>query len=1448
MAAVSQEAVLKILAQVADATRGLQRVREEVRLLVSEIKANSPVQFELQIGEDLARLGALRIAFENTLATLRQGSTTGIKIDLSGIEAQLRDLSAHVKAGVDQIKTSFDSLGKIKPKAPPIADKISEEIRKFQAELKRLETQFEGSVRRLNTASRGVTFDPISRSATLARDRVRIAAENMVEFLSKIPPAVEKDNAAFAKLQTRIEALRAEAVKFSQIQVVPPGGIPAAGGLAGSIERLGTAFTLASTFAQLFFASIIVQKLEQLGAAVVGTAAKIESLRLRFASFLGGAAAGDAQLSHLRQLADDLGLSYLTLAERFGTYSVAAKAANLSAQETTDIFDAVATGAAGLGSSAEDLTGILLAFDQILQKGHVQREELIKQLANRGVPAFELLAKGVGVTTRELEGLLKNGLLPASVAVPALAAEMLKFFGPAAVDQAKTYRAEQERFGNALVDLETQVGKELLPALSELLQSLKAIGREGADGFASIGRAAGDAIGSVGAFFRILGDIKNLRFTDLINELRAVNLTTITTGAKAGAVAFDLLTINTKVYIGELHSLGVISDEAFDRIAKAFQRGQDASAAAIKDLEKHRDALKADTEEGRRHAEEEKRRADEIAKANEEKRDRLVKAARDAALKQREEAEELTKRERAELLKREAQFFDHLKKLADLSRDPSLKPIDPFTGQSEVVAGPTVKAGDTSALAKLKEDLAEATAAKRELELQPILSTEDLTRISELGTQIGSLQQQIASYGATATATSAQVTQGFAQTAAGVAQSTESISQQLSRKVLASLKELVEGSDGFVKAFQQVGPAAQAGITQAIANLEQFARTGDLTREALALFGRQLVDSFREGGLVGEAFAAQLDAAFGNVQGSTTSLSDQLQALADRSLPAVSDKAIDLAARLEGLGTGANATSANFIKAHGASTQLGDGIFKVGEEAKETTAKTQVMDEVIAKAKENFIGLHGEGGKLGENLLEVGKGADAATAGAEKLAATPPPKSLAEGLDQTAKAADSVKAPLEAVATAAEKLGTAGQAEGVGRLGEALTAVSGPATAVSAPLGQVAESAARLAESVGKLVGEPGLGAVAAQLTPLLAPLQQLAEPAQKLGVALSELGRASATIKADGITALAESGAKLAAVVEPAGQAVAALTPVADVALTVGTNFATLNTNAGNVAAQLTAIGTAAAALVTAIGDPALAAGLDTLGTSLASAAPGLAVVANDVDRLGKALEATKAAIPEVAAGIDQIAKSVAAPEVKAGLGSLATAIEKIEKAATGAAGGLKSIGESLGGISSSATKAASGIGELVRAIDVKKIQAGADAVGKLGSASATAATATANLATAAGDVRENVAAAVGKLDAVKSSITAMAAEATKAGPIVRQQLSSAFATLEIQTAKVLDDLDAIKKDLQDIGTVGAGQLATTAGEARGLAAALREVASAAAAAKQGLGGIRFPPVGSGG
>lgn len=1439
--AVSQDVILRVLAQVADAVSGLNKVREEVRLLASEVRAASPFRLDIQIGEDLARLGELKAALESTLGVLKQSGSAAVKIDLSGIEAQLKELSARVKTGVGEIKTAFEGLSKVKVDLG-LAKKAGVEVAQFQAEFKKLESQLQGSVNRLNTASRGVSFDPIGRSATLARDKVRIAAENMVEFLSRIPPGVQKDEAAFASLQAKIEGLRAAAQRLAAIEVVPPGGVPAAASLTSSIGALEKAFGLAAAAGQLFFASIVTNKLLDLGKSAVQVASDFQVLTGQLEIFEGGPEQAAASIDHLREVADSVGISFVTLAENFQKFLVPAQASGFTLQETQQIFDAISISVAGAGKSTEDVSGIFKTFTDVMQKGVIQSEELVKQFANHGIPATSLLAAAYGKTTAEIREMTKAHEVLSRDGIPALAAEMLKVYGPAALKNVESFRSENERFKNEVLDLKRAFGDELLPALVETLQALKAFKGEGV--FGELGADVATLIRLLGDVARVVADLKNF---NLVGILAGVDVLFLNIAA-AGVRSFGEM----EVAAANLAEAMRLAPEGF---SEAVEKSVDAAVERLRFAAKE---ARKTGEEARRGADDAGKGVDDLSKNWEDLYKGLKKQQADHQQTAGKSEEEVTKKQLQELKKREDAYKGFFQTLADLASGTDSAPT---VAAPQAVAGPDVKPGDSSALDQLKKDLAEALAAKRALSLQGITNPDDQVELDAVTEKIRGLDDQIARYGTTATTATQQVSTGLNQTATAATATGAAFTDQLGGKVVAALQQLILRSTEFATAFAELGPKAQAAITGIVGEFEKAARSGKITREEIEQFGRSLATAFQQGGLVSQQFGAQLAASFGTAEGATTSLVSVLQALADGSLRAVGSGADAAAGSVGKLGESAatstadidrllvrtDAAAAGFIQAHGDSEQLKDGLFQVGLASSETSVKLHGVEIGLAKAAENSIRLHGEGGKLGENLLKVGESADKATAGAEKLAATLPPKNLAEGLDATAKAAEGVKAPLDAVATAAEKLGTAGQGEGVAKLGTALATASGPATALSAPLGQVAESAGRLAESVGKLVGEPGLGTVAAQLTPLLVPLQQLAEPATKLATALAELGRASQTIKAEGINALAESGAKLAAVVEPAGQAVAALTPVADVALTLGTNFGTLNTNAGNVATQLAAIGTAAAALVTALGDPALATGLDALGTSLAAAAPNLAVVANDVDRLGKSLEATKIAIPEVATGIDAIAKSVAAPEVKAGLGSLATAIEKIEKGATGAATGLKSIGESLGGISTSATKAASGLGELVKAIDVKKIQAGADSVGKLGSATATAATASANLADAAEAVRANVGLAIGKLDAAKTSVAALATEANKAGPVIRQQLAVSFATLDVQVAKVRADLDVVIKDLENIGTQGAGFLATAATEARGLATALREVASAAGAAKAGIAGVKFPTISGG-
>ena len=62
---------------------------------------------------------------------------------------------------------------------------------------------------------------------------------------------------------------------------------------------------------------------------------------------------------------------------------------------------AVGDAVSAVGGNTETLNGVATALTQISMKGKVSAEEM-QQLAERGIPAYKLLAEGMGVTEAQL--------------------------------------------------------------------------------------------------------------------------------------------------------------------------------------------------------------------------------------------------------------------------------------------------------------------------------------------------------------------------------------------------------------------------------------------------------------------------------------------------------------------------------------------------------------------------------------------------------------------------------------------------------------------------------------------------------------------------------------------------------------------------------------------------------------------------------------------------------------------------------------------------------------------------------------------------------------------------------------------------------------------------------------------------------------------------------------
>ncbi|MDX8399555.1 MAG: tape measure protein, partial [Gallionellaceae bacterium] len=194
-------------------------------------------------------------------------------------------------------------------------------------------------------------------------------------------------------------------------------------------------------------------------------------------------ATGDAasEFKFLQDTSARLGTNLQGTAGSYAKLAAAMKGSSLEGQGARDVFSATMTASSALGLSAEDTSGMLKAFEQMVSKGNVQAEELRGQLGERLPNAFGMAAKAMKVTTQQLNKMLEQGEVLATDLLPKLAAEIEATMGQAAQDAAASTRAELNKLDNAWFELGVSISQsgvqgvfiEMVKIAADALQSVE---------------------------------------------------------------------------------------------------------------------------------------------------------------------------------------------------------------------------------------------------------------------------------------------------------------------------------------------------------------------------------------------------------------------------------------------------------------------------------------------------------------------------------------------------------------------------------------------------------------------------------------------------------------------------------------------------------------------------------------------------------------------------------------------------------------------------------------------------------------------------------------------------------------------------------------------------------------------------------------------------------------
>ena len=202
------------------------------------------------------------------------------------------------------------------------------------------------------------------------------------------------------------------------------------------------------------------------------------------------------EMAFLRAESERLGLNFLETSKSYLQIAAAAKGTTLAGQGTRDIFTALAEASTVLQLSVDQTNGALRAIGQIMSKGKVQTEELRGQLGERLYGAFQLAARGMGITTAELDKMLEQGKVVADDFLPKFAAEIRKTFSEGVPEASKNARAELNRFHNSVLEIERTVASSgFLEGLSIGYRQLAATLSNPA--IQNAAQALGETLGSV---------------------------------------------------------------------------------------------------------------------------------------------------------------------------------------------------------------------------------------------------------------------------------------------------------------------------------------------------------------------------------------------------------------------------------------------------------------------------------------------------------------------------------------------------------------------------------------------------------------------------------------------------------------------------------------------------------------------------------------------------------------------------------------------------------------------------------------------------------------------------------------------------------------------------------------------------------------------------------------
>ena len=187
--------------------------------------------------------------------------------------------------------------------------------------------------------------------------------------------------------------------------------------------------------------------------------AELEQLRIGFTTLLGSAERADEFLRDLYDFAARTPFEIDGLMKQ----TQLLLALGFEAEQTIPILNAVGDAVAALGGNSALMDRVVLALGQIRSKGKVTAEEM-RQLAEAGIPAWEMLADAIGVSIPEAMKLAERGAIDATTGLNAIINGMNERFSGMMHKQSRTILGIWSNLKDNLTLILQQIGERIVDA------------------------------------------------------------------------------------------------------------------------------------------------------------------------------------------------------------------------------------------------------------------------------------------------------------------------------------------------------------------------------------------------------------------------------------------------------------------------------------------------------------------------------------------------------------------------------------------------------------------------------------------------------------------------------------------------------------------------------------------------------------------------------------------------------------------------------------------------------------------------------------------------------------------------------------------------------------------------------------------------------------------------